>query len=95
MDKLHRILGKRGRITIPYAIRQSMGFGYNDVLSFTEGDDGRSVIIRREKPCGNCNHQSAEVAKRSLQVVLTALSFEEQMAAFMFLIRQISEKQAR
>ncbi len=95
MAKLMRILGKRGRTTIPYAIRQSVGFGYNDVLSFTEGDDGRSVIIRREKLCDGCKDQSAAVEKRNLQEVLTALSFEEQMAAFMFLTRLISEKQAR
>ena len=44
MKKLFRILGKRGRITIPYEIRQRVGFSYNDVLSFTEADDGRTVI---------------------------------------------------
>ena len=26
MDKIYRILGKRGRITIPYALRMLMGF---------------------------------------------------------------------
>ena len=36
MTKLYRILGKRGRITIPFEIRQRVGFSYNDVLSFTE-----------------------------------------------------------
>lgn len=35
MKKLFRILGKRGRITIPYEIRQRVGFSYNDVLSFS------------------------------------------------------------
>lgn len=36
MRKLYRILGKKGRITIPYEIRSRVGFSYNDVLSFTE-----------------------------------------------------------
>ena len=36
MTKLYRILGKRGRITIPFEIRQRVGFSYNDVLSFIE-----------------------------------------------------------
>lgn len=40
MTKLYRVLGKRGRITIPYEIRQRVGFTYNDVLSFTESPDG-------------------------------------------------------
>jgi len=41
VKKLLRILGKRGRITIPFEIRQRVGFAYNDVLSFTESSDGR------------------------------------------------------
>jgi len=48
MTKLYRILGKRGRVTIPQEIRQRVGFAYNVVLSFTESDDGRSVIVKRE-----------------------------------------------
>lgn len=48
MMKIYRILGKRGRITIPYAFRQQAGFGFNDVLSFTIQEDN-SVLVRREK----------------------------------------------
>lgn len=36
MTKLYRILGKRGRITIPYEIRKRVGFSYNDILSFAD-----------------------------------------------------------
>ena len=46
MTKLYRVLGKRGRITIPYEIRRRVGFAYNDVLSFTEQDD-RTVVVKR------------------------------------------------
>ena len=45
MTKLYRVLGKRGRITIPFEIRQRVGFTYNDVLSFTESSDGRTVTV--------------------------------------------------
>ena len=55
MTKLYRILGKRGRITIPYEMRKRVGFTYNDVLSFTEATDGKTVIVKREKICDNCN----------------------------------------
>lgn len=54
MVQMLRILGKRGRITIPYEIRQRVGFKYNDVLSFTETTDGTSVVVKREKLCNNC-----------------------------------------
>ena len=94
MAKMMRILGKRGRTTIPYAIRQSVGFGYNDVLSFAEGDDGRSVIIRREKLCDSCKDREPPVVEqRCLQDVLTGLSHEEQLAAFLYLSRVLTEKQ--
>ena len=33
MAQMYRILGKRGRITIPFEIRQRVGFSQNDVLS--------------------------------------------------------------
>ena len=54
LTKMFRILGKRGRITIPYDIRQHVGFCQNDVLSFTESPDGSAVIVRREKICDDC-----------------------------------------
>lgn len=54
-NTMYRILGKRGRITIPYEMRQRVGFAYNDVLSFTESEDGRTVLVRREKICNHCN----------------------------------------
>lgn len=53
MTKLYRVLGKRGRITIPYEMRRRVGFQYNDVLSFAEQDD-RTVVVKREKICDNC-----------------------------------------
>ena len=45
MSKMYKILGKRGRITIPYEIRERVGFMSNDVLSFTESEDGKSIVI--------------------------------------------------
>ena len=50
MMRMLRILGKRGRITIPYEIRQRLGFRPNDVLSFQIVDD-RTVSIQRERLC--------------------------------------------
>ena len=86
MAQMFRILGKRGRITIPFEIRQRVGFSYNDVLSFTEAPDGRAVIVKREKICDNC---AAEKPQRkeaedtiTLFDFLNSLSGEQQKAAF-------------
>ena len=91
--KLLRILGKRGRITIPYEIRQSMGFAYNDVLSFTESGDGRSVIVRREKLCDNCQSKTAQAVSDGhtrLLNQLDSLPLELQKAAFVQLSNSLS-----
>ena len=39
MEPIYRILGKRGRTTIPYSLRMALGFRPNDLVSFRrEGD---------------------------------------------------------
>ena len=53
MRKIVRVLGKRGRITIPYEIRIRNNIGYNDILSFEE-KDANTIILKKEKLCGGC-----------------------------------------
>lgn len=56
--KTFRILGKRGRITVPYEIRCKVGFKQNDVLSFEESkynpfDDTLRIECEIDKPKGS------------------------------------------
>ena len=88
MNKVYRIRGKRGRITIPFEIRQRVGFSYNDVLSFTEASDGHTVIVKREKICDRCREQ-----KETLVEFLNGLSESEQRAALIHLSVKWAEKQ--
>lgn len=91
--KLLRILGKRGRITIPYEIRQRVGFAYNDVLSFTEASDGRSVVVRREKLCDNCQGKTVQAMtddRTALLELLDSLPMELQKAAFVRLSNNLA-----
>ena len=53
MNKQIKILGKRGRVTIPLEVRQALGYKVDDILSFTPQPDG-TLLIRREKLCNNC-----------------------------------------
>ena len=55
--KIYKILGKRGRITIPFAIREELGLEQNDVLSFELQDDG-AVVIRTEPRCCGCHDET-------------------------------------
>lgn len=97
MNKLLRILGKRGRITIPYEIRRRVGFAYNDVLSFTEAKDGRTVIVRREKICDDCiNREPTELTNTvDLEDFLDDLSAEQQRQALIHLSIKWAESSAK
>ena len=95
MLKMYRVLGGRGRITIPYVIRKRIGFKYNDILSFTQQDDG-SVLVKREKICDNCNEFAEEFEENfTLEDFLDSLSEEEQRDALLHLSLLWAEKQKR
>ena len=87
--KINKILGKRGRITIPYEIRLKMGFKYNDVVSFEE-QDNNTVIIRREKICDGCKKNAPNPVEKPTDEItlldfLDGLSAAEQRAALIHL----------
>lgn len=87
--KINKILGKRGRITIPYEIRLKMGFKYNDVISFEE-QDNNTVIIRREKICDGCKKDAPNPVEKPTDEItlldfLDGLSAAEQRAALIHL----------
>ena len=96
MTKLYRVLGKRGRITIPFEIRQRVGFTYNDVLSFTESPDGRTVTVKREKICDNCSGTKTadKEAEMTLEDFLESLSAEQQRVALVHLSVKWAEQKA-
>ena len=96
MTKLYRVLGKRGRITIPFEIRQRVGFTYNDVLSFTASPDGRTVTVKREKICDNCSGTKTadKEAEMTLEDFLDSLSAEQQRVALVHLSVKWAEQKA-
>ena len=80
MNKILRILGKRGRITIPYELRQSLGYKYNDLISMTPQSDG-SIVIHHGDACTQC----ADIPKRSPKEILDGFSDEEKKDALLYL----------
>lgn len=91
--KLYRFLGKRGRITIPYEIRKYIGLRHNDILSFTQQNDG-SVLMKREKICDDCISIEDECTNDvSLEDFLDSLSEGEQRDALVHLSLLWAEKQ--
>mgnify|MGYP004718215901 FL=1 len=87
MDKIYRILGKRGRITIPYALRMLMGFLPNDLVSFTRNGD--EVIVKRERICDSCGapeQPETATSTKALKEFLNSLPAEVQKDALIYLI---------
>ena len=93
MKKTYKILGKRGRITIPYEIRKSVGFAQNDVLSFEQGKDNRSVVVRREKIC-DCQDKEKNANKEEITLYefLNNLTPAQQRAALVHLSVKWAQK---
>ena len=89
MNKIYRTLGKRGRTTIPYAIRVKLGLRHNDLISFEE--DGDTVIVRREKVCDECDDFLDDIDEMGedndiLLDFVDDLSDKERMTLFFYLL---------
>lgn len=86
--KIYKILGKRGRITIPFAIREKLGLEPDDVLSFELQEDG-GVVIRMEPRCCGC-HEETQPSMISLQDLLDELPMEAKRDAVVYLSMQLA-----
>ena len=93
-NTIYRVMGKRGRITIPYEFRQQVGFGYNDILSFTKQDDN-TVIIRRESSFGYPADNLAADTGVTLRDLLDSLTPTQQKAALVHLSIRWAEQHGR
>ncbi len=86
MEKVYRILGKRGRTTVPYDLRVKMGIHPNDLVSFRiEGDE---IIIKRERICDNCqapDSREAPTSSGALREFLDSLPANVQKEALVYL----------
>lgn len=84
-EKIIRILGKKGRTTIPFDIRKELNIKSKDILSY-EVMDENTVILRRENLCeGDTKACVYSNENLSLQNFLDSLSPEEQRKACLYL----------
>ena len=79
MATIRRILGKRGRTTIPYEFRQILNMRCNDVLTFAMNDDRNCVVITKEKICDDCIKSIKVPPTESLIEIVRHLGRDEQM----------------
>ena len=81
--KIFRIIGREGRITIPWAIRQKVGFRPDDVVSFQLMEDD-SVLVRRESTCGKEKNPGAG-RDASITAFLDSLDEKQRYSALVHL----------
>ena len=92
-NKIYRILGKRGRITIPYELRMRNGISQNDVISF-EQSEKNTIIVKKEKVCGGLDASCFQEQEAfSVERFLDTLSEEEQRQALIHLSYLWASKQ--
>ena len=82
--KIFRIIGNEGRITIPYAIRQAIGFLPYDVVSFQLMEDD-SVLVRREALKGKEKIPPGSGRDASLIAFLESLDEKQRYSALVHL----------
>ena len=80
-NKIYRIIGNEGRVTIPHQLRLCAGLVSNAVVSF-ELVSGDSVLVRREQLK---EQEDAPAEMPSLWELLESLSPEQQEAARCYL----------
>ena len=90
MTKMIKVLGKEGRITIPFEIRIKMRIAYNDILSFEQKDED-TIIIRREKLCTNCCDKEPTTRETTLLDVINSLNLTEQREVLRYLAKKLTE----
>lgn len=84
-EKIVRVLGKKGRITIPYNIRKELDIKKDDVLSFEISDDN-TVLITKEKLCAGKVHKCFKrETETALENFLDSLTPEQQRKACIYL----------
>lgn len=91
MEKVYRLIGKRGRTTVPFEIRMKMRLGYNSLISYEMQDDD-TVILRREKVCDGC--KEPQIKEATILDVVNSLSDNEQKALHRYLTIKL-EKEGR
>ncbi len=86
--KIYRVLGKEGTATIPYALRQTLGFQPGNVVSFEQ--TGNGILVRKEPLMRQSQVKAGNGAitptlPKSLEEFLESLSAKDQYDALVHL----------
>jgi len=87
-EKIYRVIGKEGIVTIPCTLRACIGIAPNDVVSFEQVSED-AVLVRREQLV---NRAEEPVELPSLELLLKNLPESKKCAARYYLSILCSER---
>ena len=90
---IYKLMGKRGRATIPHVFREFLGFEENTLLAYELTEDGDALLVRRVEACDGC--EGVESQDVSLYDFLNELTTEEKQAAIVHLMRTYADEVGR
>lgn len=88
LNKVYKLIGKRGRTTVPFDIRMKMRLGYNSLVSY-ELKDEDTLILRKEKICDGCREPN--IKETTILDVVNSLSDTEKKALYRYLSIRMSK----
>ena len=83
-EKTLRILGKRGRVTIPQEVRDAIGMARGNVVSFAVVSED-CALVKRERLCDNCVNEPPAMISLFVQAMHQAENSPQSQRAFEFL----------
>lgn len=93
MVEIKRILGKKGRTTIPYEFRSLLNLKQNDVLTFAMDDECNCIVITKERICTDCIKFLPSPKEIPLEEYLSQLNREEKLKTIAVLSKALIEKE--
>ena len=93
MNAKYRFIDRKGRLTIPYALRVKHGITQNTLFAVRENDDG-TLSLRQQRvvdatQCPDCQVVEKET---SLLDFINSLKPTEQKAVFRYLAHRLSDE---
>lgn len=88
--EIKRIMGKDGRTTVPFAIRNMMQLKQNDVIVFEYNRDSEEVTISKAVLCDGCCGLNDKISESEAIALVDMLPDDIQKCLLEYLFRKVA-----
>lgn len=93
MSTVRKILGKKGRVTIPYEYRQILDMNPDDVITFSMNEDRNCVVITKDKVRNDRKNTKNEESS-SFEDYLSGLPTMDILEMVRILVTELTSREA-